>query len=193
MARITDTSRIESMEEAAMALVVDRGYAGTSVLEIAKRAGVSAGYLYSHYKSKEDLVLSVYEKNIGVFDEFIDLTISTSASVSEFARLFVRYMFLKAGEFPSVVRFLLLLVFDQTFNLPAMRRDKTREQCKRILMKGVETGEIDRKYTPEDVYIVYFSIPFKLLEHRLENSTNPRSITEGDIERVSEMCVKALR
>lgn len=193
MARITDTSRIENLEDAAIELVVEKGYSSSSVSDIARNAGISAGYLYSHYKSKEDLVLSIYEKNINIFDEYIDYIIASSSTVNEFARQFLSYMFGKANEFPHLVRFLLLLVFDRTFDIPAMRLDKTREQCRKILKKGIKTGEIAAHYSPEDVYIVYFSIPFTLLENRLENISGYREITDADVDRVSGMCIKALQ
>ena len=193
MARVTDTSRIENLEDAAISLVVEKGYSSSSVSDIARKAGISAGYLYSHYKSKEDLVLSIYERNINIFDDYIDYIIASSSTVSEFAKQFISYMFNRANELPDLVKFLLLLVFDRTFNIPAMRLNKTREQCRQILKKGIDNGEIADGYSPEDVYIVYFSIPFKLLENRLEKATAYRAFTDADVNRVSDMCIKALQ
>jgi len=193
MARVTDTSRIENLEESTISLVVDKGYSSSSVSDIARRAGISAGYLYGHYRSKEDLVLSIYERNINIFDEYIDYTLASSSTISEFATMFVSYMCNRANDVPDLVRFLLMLVFDRTFNIPAMRLNKTREQCRQILKKGIDNGEIADGYSPEDVYIVYFSIPFKLLENRLEKTTAYRAFTDADVKRVSDMCIKALR
>ncbi len=193
MARRPDKSRIEKMEAAAIELIADKGYSGTSVAEIARRAGVSAGYLYSQYKSKEDLALSIYEKHINSFDSFIDSAIETAESVRDFTVEFVDYMFSSANRSPLLVRFLLLLIFDRNFNIPSMRLDKTREQCVKILGKGIAGGEINRACVPEDIYIVYFSIPLKFLENRVEKYTKWREITETDVLRVSELCLKALR
>ncbi|NMB66080.1 MAG: TetR/AcrR family transcriptional regulator [Spirochaetes bacterium] len=193
MARIIDKTKISKLEEAAISLVVEKGYASSSVLDIAKKAGISAGYLYSHYKSKEELILSIYEKNISNFDDFIDNGIAFYNTIREFTVNYVGYMFNKANEYPDLVRFLQLLVFDRTFNIPEMRIQKTREQCKQILKKGIYTGEISKIYTPEDIYIVYFAIPFKLLEHRLSKNNGKNNFNNYDIERVTEICIKALK
>jgi len=44
---------------AAMAAFAEKGYASTSVEEVAKRAGVSKGLLYLYFKTKEDLFKAV--------------------------------------------------------------------------------------------------------------------------------------
>lgn len=45
----------EKIQDAASALFVRKGIAGTNVQEIADRAGISIGLLYRHYKTKDDL------------------------------------------------------------------------------------------------------------------------------------------
>ncbi len=192
MARIIDTARIESLEEAAVSLVVEKGFASSSVSDIATYAGISVGYLYSHFQSKEDLILSIYEKNIGIFDDFIDDLLATSETVSYFTDAFVRYMFDRANEYPVLVRFLLLLVYESTFDIPAMRLKKTGEQCRKILSLGAATGEIDPAVTAEEIYVVYFSIPLKFMENRLERSHGQGQFTYHDAERVSLLCLRAV-
>jgi AcrR family transcriptional regulator len=45
--------------EAAMEVFAERGYAGASTAEIAKRAGVAEGTVFKHYRTKKDLLLGV--------------------------------------------------------------------------------------------------------------------------------------
>lgn len=47
--------------DAAIALVREQGYAGTSVDDICARAGVGKGSFFHHFKSKEELVLASIE------------------------------------------------------------------------------------------------------------------------------------
>jgi AcrR family transcriptional regulator len=49
--------------EAARALLEEGGYAATSVLAVADRAGVSAGALYRHFPSKAELFVEVLRDN----------------------------------------------------------------------------------------------------------------------------------
>jgi len=48
--------------EAAIACLVDHGYAGLKTAEIAQRAGLSEGALFRHYPTKADLVVAAVER-----------------------------------------------------------------------------------------------------------------------------------
>ena len=52
--RITDTNKIERIKTETKILIVEKGYHGASIAEIAIRADVSDGYLYRHYKNKSE-------------------------------------------------------------------------------------------------------------------------------------------
>ena len=51
--------RPQEIAEAALAAFSEKGYAGTRVEEVAKRAGVSKGLLYLYFKTKEELFKAV--------------------------------------------------------------------------------------------------------------------------------------
>jgi len=53
----------ERLVEAARSLLEEGGYAATSVLAVADRAGVSAGALYRHFPSKAELFVEVFRDN----------------------------------------------------------------------------------------------------------------------------------
>ncbi len=48
--------KCEAIEDAALALFVEQGFHGTTVPEIARRAGVGTGTLYLYHASKDDLL-----------------------------------------------------------------------------------------------------------------------------------------
>jgi AcrR family transcriptional regulator len=48
--------------EAAIACLVERGYAATTTLEVARRAGVSQGALFKHYPTKVALLVAAVER-----------------------------------------------------------------------------------------------------------------------------------
>ncbi|WP_439814561.1 TetR/AcrR family transcriptional regulator [Zavarzinia sp. CC-PAN008] len=50
--------------DAAAAVLADRGFAGTTLAEIAERAGTQAGSLYYHFESREDLVEEVLHHGV---------------------------------------------------------------------------------------------------------------------------------
>ena len=62
MTRSSDT--LERLFEAAIELIGEHGYAGTTVDEIVARAGVAKGTVYYHFKSKADLVSALLEDGL---------------------------------------------------------------------------------------------------------------------------------
>src|SRR5438128_10158760 len=55
----TETPRRLQIEEAASALFRERGYAATSVRDIAQALNLQGGSLYAHMASKEDVLWSI--------------------------------------------------------------------------------------------------------------------------------------
>ena len=66
----TDTTMSEKqlkILEAAIDTFSEKGYAGSSTSEIAKKAGVAEGTIFRHYKTKKDLLLSIVTPTIARF------------------------------------------------------------------------------------------------------------------------------
>ncbi|MEV4419299.1 TetR/AcrR family transcriptional regulator [Patulibacter sp. NPDC049589] len=60
--RLSPTERKARIDEAATRLFAGRGYAATTVDEIAREAGVTKPMLYRHYESKRDLCVALLER-----------------------------------------------------------------------------------------------------------------------------------
>src|SRR5512132_2595400 len=72
-----ETSRRKQIDDAASALFRERGYAGTSVRDIAQALNIQGGSLYAHVASKEDVLWSIVTR---VADRFHDLVGPIAAS-----------------------------------------------------------------------------------------------------------------
>ena len=57
-----DSDKRTAILDAALDLFVERGYYGTPVPLVAEHAGVGAGTIYRYFKSKEDLVNTLYRQ-----------------------------------------------------------------------------------------------------------------------------------
>src|SRR5215467_11521395 len=57
--------------DVALELFAERGYAGTSVRDIAERLGMTKSSLYYHFASKEDVLNALVTPLIEDLDEFI--------------------------------------------------------------------------------------------------------------------------
>ena len=79
--------RPQEITAAALAAFAEKGYAGTRVEEVAKRAGVSKGLLYLYFKTKEELFKAVVKSVvIRRIDRLIGNIESTDLSSEDFIR-----------------------------------------------------------------------------------------------------------
>jgi len=66
----------ESVYEAAVALMAERGYAGATIRDICKRANVSPATFYSYYGSKFDVLWDMYRDSNALFRDVVALDVS---------------------------------------------------------------------------------------------------------------------
>lgn len=60
--RIKDDNKIRNIFKAGLKLILDTGIAGLTMSKLAKEAGIATGTLYIYFKSKEELLHSLYIK-----------------------------------------------------------------------------------------------------------------------------------
>lgn len=76
-------ARRDAIRTAALGLFGDKGFARTTVADIARQAEVSVGTIYLHYRSKEDLYVSVLFESMQRFTEAIEAIIATALPPDE--------------------------------------------------------------------------------------------------------------
>lgn len=75
-------TRRRSIQSAARTVFAERGYAGSSIEQIARASQLSVGAIYLYFRSKEDLYASLIEDALTVFDaEFTQLRSSTEVAL----------------------------------------------------------------------------------------------------------------
>jgi len=193
MARVTDLNKIKNLETAAVELINNKGYGNTTVAAIAKAAGVSTGYLYSHYSSKEELVRTIWENAMDEFDGHIDSSIEKFQTVHEAARHYFEYMFNQSNEHSEMVKFIILLVYENAFAISKKRLKNTADQCRKLLTKGLETGELNKDVTAEEVFLIFVSLPMKLVETRLSGISKKKNFSQKDVEKMLRVCMNAVQ
>jgi AcrR family transcriptional regulator len=78
--------REDQVRAVALRLFKEKGYHATSMRDIASEVGINKGSLYSYIRSKEDLLIPVFEQAMGVLTAQIE-QITADASLSPTARL----------------------------------------------------------------------------------------------------------
>ncbi|MDR3587254.1 MAG: TetR/AcrR family transcriptional regulator [Desulfosporosinus sp.] len=194
MSRIAEPEKIEHIKKATMEALIEHGYGGMAIESISKRAGVSAGYLYRHFKSKEELVQVLVDS---AMDEIIDRFISdidSSNSLYEAGYKTIDRLFMKANQEPLLAKFSAAVVLD--IKIPS--KDKADnfksilELAEKCILLGLKTGELNSKISALEVLVVSFTIPFRYLSISLEIN-NCKIFTSEEVKRVAEMCLNALK
>lgn len=195
MARITDPTKLEKIKKAAMDLVVKYGYRGTSIGAIAKKAGVSMGYLYRHYSGKSDLIQDLIDNNFKAFEELFFKTDNEVRTVKESIYNIIKMLFDIAIQYPIQAKFLCTLIFDQNFELKKRREkeQKIKTFGNNILKIGVENGEVNPKTTLQEIVLIIFSITFNYISLNLNENHQKEKFGENQARRVTEICLNALK
>jgi AcrR family transcriptional regulator len=176
---------------AAFSTFVEKGYAGTRVEEVAKRAGVSKGLLYLYFKTKEELFKSVV-KNFVVprLDELETAVASSDLGAEDFFRgpfvsfankiarspvaKIVRLLVAEGPKHPDLLQF----YWDNVVS-------RGIAAIQSVIDKGVQSGEFRRSPATEQpllfVMPVVFSVIFRLLFAEQEVDTDRLIETQVDI------------
>jgi len=66
-------SRRKQIMDVALELFAEKGYAHTSISQIAVKAKISKGLMYNYFKSKDDLLQNLFEDGMGGMFDLFDL------------------------------------------------------------------------------------------------------------------------
>ncbi|WP_102345341.1 TetR/AcrR family transcriptional regulator [Bacillus sp. Marseille-P3661] len=69
--------------DAAVIVIAENGYHHAQVSKIAKQAGVADGTIYLYFKSKEDILISLFEERVGQLIEKIEEVIAGKSNSEE--------------------------------------------------------------------------------------------------------------
>jgi AcrR family transcriptional regulator len=75
---VRQNSRRRHILDATAALLRLRGFHGTSIRDIAAAVGMTPGAIYSHFASKNALLLAIYQEGIDVITERVDTAIASA-------------------------------------------------------------------------------------------------------------------
>jgi AcrR family transcriptional regulator len=76
---VVETARRRAIEDAASALFRERGYAATSVRDIARAVDIQGASLYAHVTSKQDVLWSIVDRTASRFEAAADDASDTAA------------------------------------------------------------------------------------------------------------------
>ncbi len=185
--------RPREITSAALAAFADKGFAGTRVTDVARRAGVSKGLLYRYFRTKEELFKAVVRSFISPRIEALRQEIeSTDLSAEEYLRGPFLAFAKKLPRSPARVLVRLMIVEGARYpELTAWYRDNVIAHglaaLRHLIERGVKTGELRESALDEFPHLlvapVLFSVIWTLVFDRHERLDTDRLI-EGYVELV---------
>ena len=111
----------QSVVDAAHQLFIEKGYAGTSMRDIAERSGLALGGIYNHFPNKEAIFSEVIISKHPFHQVLPVLQAAPGDTVEEFARNAAKSMIAELGRRPDFIKLLFVeLVEFEGKDLPNM-------------------------------------------------------------------------
>jgi len=190
--RPVNLTKLDSVKFAAIKTIARVGYASATVALIAKEAGVSDGYLYRHYSNKSELVKSLFIENMNIFHDHIFNLIEKENRVDSILEGSFRFLADTFTNVPEMIAFIFLMDHDHDFEQPKEVSGNFLSIGKKLLKIGFDSGEICKSRNVEDVIMITFGLPVKLVELRRKQIVTKNPLGESDIKNLVEVCMKAL-
>ncbi len=164
--RVIDKDKIKRVRFEAEKLIVEKGFHGASISEIAKRASVSVGYLYRHYKNKAELVTDILEKQLKEFHDYIFILLESKNTAKELVHDIITFLFQYFKNHPYAIGFFHALIYESDIEYPKSRSLAIDKFSCDILELGQKTGEFSEMIRAIDIETTIFMIPVKFIEYR---------------------------
>jgi AcrR family transcriptional regulator len=95
----------EKIQSVALELFAEQGYEKTSLREIAERLGVTKAALYYHFRTKDDIVASLFDDFMARVDEIIDWAGDQPAEEATRLEILRRYSAVLTGPGAAMIQF----------------------------------------------------------------------------------------
>src|SRR3970282_1444885 len=152
-------ARRQAIQSAAVRVFADKGFARTTMEDIARRAEVSVGTIYLYYRSKEDLYVSLVFESMQRMSEAIEKIMASGLPAHRQLKRVEEYFYDYPARYPQAYR---VLVFLQQPGLTAGISPKTLQEINvrsarnfslvsRIVAAAIDKGLSRRPRDPEVV------------------------------------------
>ncbi|MBM3237988.1 TetR/AcrR family transcriptional regulator [Candidatus Poribacteria bacterium] len=160
MKRANQSSKRRQILDAAVKVFAQNGFYNSKVLDIAKEAGVANGTVYLYFPSKDDILISIFEEQMGELIDYMEQEMQKeSESLNKLRKLISMQMHLI--ETNSELTQLLLVELRQSKKfLKSNATDmmsKYIDMISDVLKEGIAEGAIDENIDVAIVGTMLFS------------------------------------
>src|SRR5512141_1309633 len=177
----TETPRRQQIEDAASTLFRERGYAATSVRDIAHALDMQGGSLYAHVASKEDMLWAIVVRAADRFNAEVGPIAASDRTAARKLRKMIRAHVAvvtsaqkDAAVFLDEWRFL----SEERRAQIAARRDDYEGLFRRAIAEGVTSGEFGRVDPALTAMVILSALNGIATWYRPEGNLTPAAIAD---------------
>ena len=175
--RMKDDDKQQRIKQAVMKLILEEGFAGTSISKIARLAGVSPATVYIYYENKEEMLKDIYTEYSGDIFSYPVRCVDAVMPAGYFIDTLMRNYYSYISEHEEIYSFV-----DQFSHCPALAcQCGTRSgMCDLfdLLDERKQRGEI-RSCSDENIAaLMFYPVKAIAMEHHVSASHKEERLTE---------------
>jgi TetR/AcrR family fatty acid metabolism transcriptional regulator len=141
----------ERILDAAETVFADRGFYQARVSEIAREARVADGTIYLYFKSKDDILISLFESRMERVNRAMSAAVAAEVSAPDKLRAFIRHFMDLVRESPALAEVLTVELRQSSKFMKEYSNPRFAEFLKllaTVIKEGQNAGELDTTVPP---------------------------------------------
>ena len=175
--RMKDDDKQQRIKQAVMKLILEEGFAGTSISKIARLAGVSPATVYIYYENKEEMLKDIYTEYSGDIFSYLVRCVDAGMSAGYFIDTLMRNYYSYISEHEEIYSFV-----DQFSHCPALacQCGIRSGMCELfdLLDERKRRGEICACSDENIVALMFYPVKAIAMEHHVSESHKEERLAE---------------
>ena len=175
--RMKDDDKQQRIKQAVMKLILEEGFAGTSISKIARLAGVSPATVYIYYENKEEMLKDIYTEYSGDIFSYLVRCVDAGMPAGYFIDTLMRNYYSYISEHEEIYSFV-----DQFSHCPALacQCGIRSGMCELfdLLDERKRRGEICACSDENIVALMFYPVKAIAMEHHVSESHKEDRLAE---------------
>ena len=182
------TARRDQIVSAARRCVIEQGFHKTTMADVIRESGLSAGAVYGYFKSKDEIVSAIADQALSTIDELFEGILATDQPLTPLAALeatlehVVRIAEQPGGDVTRVAlqAWAEAMHHDAIAGIAKEKYSLLRRHFVAVAKRAQADGTVDPDTDPEYIAQVLFGlIPGFVLQRLLLGDVTPQTFTTG--------------
>lgn len=194
MARQINYDKLAAIKQSTMELIAQNGNQKTTISMVAKHAGVSAGYLYTHFDSKEALIDAlIHDTYLDVLGKLMRIG-QSGKNIEEMLSEFLCSLMNIAYEDPVKAKFLTSLAHDERFIKEFVMEDPHGifKIAEKVLVVGKREQVFREDLSAEELLLVFLNLPISSIYYSFIIDKG-KDFNAQMQQKVVRLCLNALK